>query len=85
MTGFASVMCSDDILQVGFGHLPSSDLEECAYDSSHHVTQETIGSYEEVRFVISFSNPLRLAYIADSRLDVCMYAAERRKVLFAEQ
>ena len=85
MTGFASIMRGNNFCELRFGHLPSSDLKECAYYSAHHVAQEPIGRDDEVRFGFILLYPLRFADIADRRLDICMHAAERSEVLFAQE
>ena len=85
MTGFAAVVCGNDICQLGFGHLAFADLEEGAYDCTNHIPQEAIGGDDKGIFRFGLLDPLCLLDIADGGLDIRVYAAERRKVLFAEQ
>ena len=66
-------------------HVSATDLKERTHHCANHITQEPIGGDDEICLGLVLSYPLCFAHIADGGLYICVDAAERSEVLFAEQ
>ena len=84
MAGFGAVFGSDDLCKLLFGHFAAAYFKERADYGANHIPQETVGCDDKIGLVIIFYNPPRFFDVADGCFDICMRAAERSKVLFAE-
>ena len=80
-----TMMCVNDLRHRFGGDMSSSDLKEGSYHCAHHVTQKPVSGDDEGILRLRLLYPFRFAHIADGGLYVRVDAAERSKILFAEQ
>ena len=78
-------MLSNDLCKLLFGHLALPHLKECSYYSSYHIAQETVGTNGEDSMSIFEFFPLGLREVADGGFNIGVRAAERCKILFANE
>ena len=70
IAGLASVLLFYHLAEALNAERSAADFHQCAYDSSHHITQEAVGGDFEAPFVVGKLNPSGHRDVADIRLGV---------------
>ena len=73
------------ISEVIKGHSTPSHLDECSHDSTHHIPQDTIGSYLEIPEIRRRLVPGSNGHFAKCRLRIRMTITEGGEIVISDQ
>jgi len=52
-------MSFNNFHESGFGHLAATDINQCAYHGTDHITEKTVGAYNKYVSAVAYIHPLR--------------------------